>query len=228
VPLGSINLARVRSAADELYDYLRAAILAGNLEQHERLVESALAERAAVSRTPVREALHRLEVDGLVQPSPGGGVEVFSLTSEELADLCAVREVLEGMASGLAASSRTEIDLAALQSVVESEAQADEAGSSDVETRVLLNHSFHDTLWRISRNRYLAAKLQEIRARIEGRSDSTLHSLERQAQALGEHRQLLDAIASKDSETAERLARVHVRNAMAARMIRHSRSAAGG
>ena len=219
MPLRSIQLPRARSRADGLYDYLRSAILAGELDQHERLVENTIAELAAVSRTPVREALHRLEVDGLVQPSSSGGVEVISLSLDDLADLCAVREVLEGMATGLAATARSEIDLATLEGILESEVQAYSANPHDAEGQVRLNHSFHETLWRISRNRYLASQLETLRAMIERMQETTLRSVERQAQALDEHRQIVSAVSVRDSRKAEKLARLHFRNAMAARMV---------
>ena len=219
MPLRSIQLPRARSRAEELYDHLRGAIMSGELDEHERLVENTIAELAAVSRTPVREALHRLEVDGLVQPSPGGGVEVCSLSLDELADLCAVREVLEGMATGLAATARSEMELATLEGILESEVRAFSDNSHDPYAQVRLNHSFHETLWRMSRNRYLAAQLETLRAMIERMQDSTLRSVERQGQALDEHRQIVSAVSARDTRKAEQLGRFHFRNAMAARLV---------
>src|ERR1051326_8637601 len=101
----SISLPGKRSRADELYDHLRAAIVQGTLEPNTRLVELALAREAGISRTPVREALHRLEVDGLVRTSSRGMV-VVDFSEDELVELCVAREGIESMVARLAAAAR--------------------------------------------------------------------------------------------------------------------------
>jgi DNA-binding GntR family transcriptional regulator len=215
VPLNRIALPGERNRADELYSHLRAAILSGELRPRERLVENAVARLALVSRTPVREALHRLEVDGLVRESDGGGMEVCGFSLEELGDLCAVRETLEGMATNLAATSRSEMDIAMLRRVLDAELATDH----DAPSRVALNHAFHETLWRASRNRYLTTQLQGLREVIEVLQPTTLSYPLRRREALTEHGAIVDAVERQDSAEAERLARVHFRNAMAARML---------
>jgi DNA-binding GntR family transcriptional regulator len=216
--LDSIDLPQGRSRAHALYVRLRAAILSGELRPGERLVESSLAQRAGVSRTPVRQALHHLESDGLVRESEGGGVEVFGFSLDEIADLCAVREALEGMATGLAAVSCSAMELAMLRNVLEAEQEALER-DADPEVQVDLNHRFHETLWRAARNRYLVGELRSLREMIEQRQLSTLRSVERQRVALEEHRRIFEAVSQHDAENAERLAREHFRNAMAARLV---------
>jgi DNA-binding GntR family transcriptional regulator len=220
MPLEPVQLPGERSRAHELYNWLRAAILSGELRPHERLVETSIAELASVSRTPVREALHRLEVDGLVGEGEGGGLEVWGFSLDELADLCAVRETLEGMATELAAVSRSELEIATLRSIVQAEEDAlgiDE-GSGVVERRVELNHSFHETLWRASRNRYLADELKHLRSLIERLQDTTLRHRDRLRQAVSEHTEIVDALEARDASTAGALARKHFRNAMATRL----------
>jgi DNA-binding GntR family transcriptional regulator len=216
MPLQQIELPGERSRAQELYDYLRDAIVSGELKPRERLVESHVAQLAAVSRTPVREALHRLEVDGLVQESDRG-VEVCGFTMDEMADLCAVRETLEGMAASLAAVSRSDVDLVMLRKILAADAASD--GDRDAtDAQIRLNHSFHETIWHASRNRYLAAELRSLRHLIERLQDTTLRSPERRLEALAEHRELLDAIERRDGVEAERLARLHFHHATIARL----------
>jgi DNA-binding GntR family transcriptional regulator len=193
-------------------------------------VETTIAELASVSRTPVREALHRLEVDGLVGEGESGGLEVLGFSLDELADLCAVRETLEGMATELAAASRSELELATMRSIVEAELEVIDADDDDADViahRVELNHSFHETLWRASRNRYLADELKHLRSLIERLQDTTLSRRPRLKQAIAEHGAIVDALEARDSTSAGGLAREHFRNAMAARlgMTRMSRSA---
>jgi DNA-binding GntR family transcriptional regulator len=217
MPLEPTTLPGTRSRAQELYNWLRAAILAGELRPHERLVETTIADLASVSRTPVREALHRLEVDGLVGEGEGGGLEVIGFSLDELADLCAVRETLEGMATELAAVSRSELELATLRSIVATEEDlvGDEGA---VEHLIELNHSFHETLWRSARNRYLADELKHLRSLIERLQESTLRSRERLEQAISEHKAIVDALEQRDANAAGMLARLHFRNAMATRL----------
>lgn len=219
MPLQPVTLPGERSRAQELYSWLRAAILSGQLRPHERLVETTVAKLANVSRTPVREALHRLEVDGLVREGEGGGLEVWSFSLDELADLCAVRETLEGMATGLAAVSRSDMELSTLRSIVAAEQETlprdDELA---IHRRVDLNHSFHETIWRAGRNRYLAEELAHLRSLIERLQDTTLRHIDRVESAIGEHLAIIKALDERDVDTATSLAREHFRNAMATRL----------
>lgn len=220
MPIAPVKLPGTRSRADELYDWLRDAIISGELLPSERLVETTIAELASVSRTPVREAFHRLEVDGLVSDR-GGGLEVIGLSLAELADLCAVRETLEGMATELAATTLSALELETLrQIIVEEEALIGRDDDREVfERRVELNHMFHETLWRASRNSYLAAQLESLRGLIERLQDSTLHQADRIVEAVQEHSAIVHAIEQKDAEQAGQLARTHFRHAMATRLL---------
>lgn len=218
MPLTSIELSGNQSVASELYDWLRVAIESGVLRPHERLVEMEIARLAGVSRTPVREALHRLEVDWLVRERGAGGREVVGFSLAEMGDLCAVRETLEGMAAALAASSRSELECATLEGIYKAECRGVEAGN-EFQTQVDLNHAFHETLWRASRNRYLADELRDLRSLIERMQESTLRYPERLRVALDEHRAILDAVTQGKAHVAEQLVRQHFHNAMATRLI---------
>jgi DNA-binding GntR family transcriptional regulator len=224
--LTDISLSGDRSRAQELYGYLRSAILSGRLRPGERLVENKLAELANVSRTPVREALHRLHIDGLVCESAQGGFEVSGVSLQELIDACAVRETLEGMATGLAATNRSDIDLAILRNTIRDEEQAMREGAEGA-VHVSLNHVFHQTIWRASRNSYLIAQLDALRELIERLQDTTLARRERQQHALDEHAAIVDALEARDVVAAEMVARQHFRNAMAERISMIAQQPAG-
>jgi DNA-binding GntR family transcriptional regulator len=215
MPLTKIVLPGKRSKAEELYEFLRNAILDGIFEPNERIREENIAALASVSRTPVREAIHRLEVDNLVQDSSQGLV-VGSVSPDELAELCAVREVLEGMASHLAATARSEIDVLSLQNILHDYQQATE--KQDVQQLVVLNHAFHETIWQAARNRYLFHELITLRNNIERLQKTTLHEPHRQQEALAQHRLVLEAIINHDGDAAEQLTRQHFREAMALRL----------
>jgi DNA-binding GntR family transcriptional regulator len=218
MPLNAIELGGDRPVAIELYEWLRAAIESGDLRAHERLIEMEIARLAGVSRTPVREALHRLEVERLVRDSGSGGREVVGFSLAELGDLCAVRETLEGMAAALAAGARSELDCETLEGILEAERAAATAGE-DIQLQVDLNHAFHETIWRASRNRYLADELKDLRSLIERLQESSLRNPARLKQALEEHVAILTAVKDGRREEAEKLVRQHFHNALATRLI---------
>jgi DNA-binding GntR family transcriptional regulator len=215
VPLPQIRLAVGRPRADALYDYLRRAILSGELAPNERLIETEIARRSGVSRTPVREALHKLLVDRLVHDT-GRGLVVRSVTLEQLSDLCAVREVLEGMASRLAAARRPQFELAQIEYAADEFARATQTG--DIDRLVKQNGKFHEAIWRASGNRYLAELLKSLRERIEHLQVTTLSATGRAESAAKEHAEIFAAISAGDAELAGRMAIQHFREAMAIRI----------
>jgi DNA-binding GntR family transcriptional regulator len=203
------------SRSGALYALLRDAILRGDLSPGERLVEDAIAREAKVSRTPVREALHRLESDGLVQPSSQGMV-VTAHTEDELYDLCVARVGMEGLVARLAAGARNELDLANFDQILEEARVATER--ADVDRLVELNHAFHEAVWRAARNRYLANELRLLRALIERMQPTTLSHRDRQFESHEQHAALAQALRRGDSAQAESIARHHFEIAMAIRL----------
>lgn len=197
------------SRAQELTERLRQAIHDGRLRPGERLVEDAVAAAAGISRTPVREALRRLEAEGLVEDA-GRGMIVAEPSSQELAELCAVREVLEGMAARLAAEARSPTEAALLEQLEGEARAAVEAG--DLDALVSANRRFHETLWRAARNRYLARQLAALRGAIDRLQPTTLRLERRRREALQEHERLLRAVLERDPDAAEAHARTHFRN----------------
>jgi DNA-binding GntR family transcriptional regulator len=219
VGVTQIVLPGKRPRADELYDHLRAAIIQGDLQPNERLVEQAIAEQAQVSRTPVREALQRLEVDGLVRISSRGMV-VVEFSDDELVELCVAREGMEGLAAGLAAIVRSDFTIATLERILEQTREATDA--HDTYQLVSLNHAFHETIWQGARNRYLASELRLLRSLIERLQTTTLSSRPRQLESLREHTEIADALRRKDAADAEAVTRRHFRTAMSIRLSRRA------
>ncbi|MFZ0181473.1 MAG: GntR family transcriptional regulator [Candidatus Dormiibacterota bacterium] len=214
--LKQIQLPGRRSRADELYEYLRHAIMSGRLAANERLVEQQIASRASVSRTPVREAIRKLEVDGLVRQTRAG-VIVVQLSDTELRELCEVRVVLEGLACWLAAESRSLLDLQVLDEIRADYATA--VAAHDINSLVKANLAFHETIWRMANSKYLSNQLRELRSRIQGLQASTLAVAHRQSESRAEHDQIVNSIRDRDADAAERIARVHFRHAMVLRLM---------
>ena len=204
-----------RPIADQLYESLREAIIRGDLAPRERVTAEIVASRAKVSRTPVREAFRRLESDGLIRTT-GRGATVVEFTLEELAQVCVVRDNLEGLAARLAATQRTDLDLAMLD---ESTAEFEASIGGDVSRIVDLNHDFHDTIWDAARNDFLKRQLELARSLIERHESTTLETDDRQRQALAEHRAILAALRASDVDAAETATLEHFRRASALRVL---------
>lgn len=201
--------------ADQLYESLRDAIIRGELAPRERVTAEIVAQRANVSRTPVREAFRRLEVDGLIRTT-GRGATVVEFTLEELAQVCVVRDQLEALAARLAATQRTDLDLAMLD---ESTAEFEAAIDGELWRIVDLNHDFHDTIWEAARNRFLKRQLELARSLIERHDATTLETEDRQREALAEHLAILAALRASDADAAETTTLEHFHRASARRVL---------
>jgi DNA-binding GntR family transcriptional regulator len=199
-PLGKTTTRRVTP-----YERLTQAIMSGELEPGEQLVESALAEWCEVSRTPIREALTRLEQDGLVQRGEHGLV-VRESSPEEILDIYETRIVLESRAAGVAAERRTSLDLMAMRRAVE---RAHRVGTDDPYAMAETNREFHRTVWRASHNESLIDLLERLNLHLGRYPATTLAYPGRHDASHNEHGELVAAIEARDSELAAAVASRH-------------------
>jgi len=215
------------TTADAAYRALRHGILQGELAPGQRLRSDALANELRVSRTPVREALRKLEAEGLVMRS-GSGLIVGALSEGELTELFYVREALEGMAARLAAENATPSEMAEIRELLEDMEAVRRRG--DVEALRRLTGEFHQMVCRASHNNRLLQSLQALLDTVRQIKTSTLYGEGRPAEALKGHRNLLRAIEMRDGDRAEKLARehrrttLHLRKAMLRAQVRKSRA----
>jgi DNA-binding GntR family transcriptional regulator len=200
-----------QSHAEAVYDALKKGILSGELQPGTTLREEELARRHQVSRTPVREALSRLETEGLAARYQGSGLLVSELGQDDIVDLYVLRESLEGLAARLAASRRTEIDLARLDVISELSQQA--IAQADVARVAKLNAEFHFLLWRIAGNRPLSRAITGVHEAVQRFQHNTLAYPGRLEQSVQEHAEMIEAIRQRDHVTAEQIAIEHVRQA---------------
>lgn len=207
-------MAKSRLTAEDTYKILHDRILNGTLKPGQKLREVELAESLGVSRTPVREAFHRLKSDGLLTQEPNKGAVVRQLDYQSISELYKIREVLEGTAASLAAKHMSEIELNALYDLL----KLQDAAKSDATEAVRLNKIFHRTLCQSARNRYLVEMIDGLDLSLALLGPSTLGLVARQSEAIAEHRAILDAISTGDAEEAEQAARRHIRSAHAARL----------
>lgn len=204
-----LGIAETRTIRQVVFDRLRGAIIAGHFKPGQRLMERELAEEMQVSRTPVREALRKLELEKLVTTVPYRGVIVTELDENEIRDLYEVRGVLEGLAARLAAERATSVEIEGMEHSLEEFVIHRE--KTDFEGMVRQNSGFHRLLAQASGNGFLISFLDSLQAYIGLGRVATLSQPIRQEQVLQEHRDILNAIIKRDSTQAERAAQDHVR-----------------
>ncbi|WP_407578963.1 GntR family transcriptional regulator [Citrobacter koseri] len=195
------------------FDVLITAIEQGELLPGERLQEIRLAEKFGISRTPIREALHRLETLGLAEPGPARGLVVAKLSYERLRQLFAVREGLERLAMQLAVSAASDEEIALLQDMVNTEC-------SLTDSKALHDHNrlFHRQIYRSTHNPYLNEMLDNLRIHLSLLRGTTYAMPERTEEAKREHQAIVDALSRRDSVAAQEAGCEHIRNGYRARL----------
>lgn len=203
-----------RVDASSIYDALRAEVRTGVLAPKTPVREVALASRFGVSRTPVREALRRLEHDRILIGSHRGLV-VRGIDADEVIQTYTVRILLEGQAAAEAAQSRTQADLLRLGFLV----QRDRALlDPDDDQRATTNDEFHHAVWAATHNTVLQDLLGRLTIHLVRVPHSTLSAEGRWAQALDEHAGLVAALEARDAEAARTVATRHMTRALEIRL----------
>jgi DNA-binding GntR family transcriptional regulator len=196
------------TTAERAYQQLRAWILEGRLPPGERLVETRLAAWLGMSRTPVREAIRRLEQDGLVVTSPQRGACVFRPSVGEVRDIYDCREGLEGMASVLVSRRRPAEVLRRLEATLRSADRCFRAG--DLSATVGENVAFHEELIAASDNQRLIGFLKTLRMPLM--PYRAVNLLLRGRALLAEHEAIFAAVAAGDEEESWARMRAHIRH----------------
>jgi DNA-binding GntR family transcriptional regulator len=200
------------TTADAAYQALRQGILRGDLAPGERLRSDALANDLRVSRTPVREALRKLEAEGLVERS-GAGLIVREFSETDLTELFYVREALEGMAARLAAENATPGEIAEIRELLDDMETLRRRG--EVAALRPLTAEFHRLIGRAAHNGRLLHALESLLEHVRQMQTSTLLDIEgRPTEALKEHRDLVAAVEARDADRAEKIARAHRRKTL--------------
>jgi DNA-binding GntR family transcriptional regulator len=192
----------------EAYTQLESAILTGELKPHQRLVEQELAARLGMSRTPIREALRRLEERGLVRILPHRGAVVADISPGDIENIYAVRCHVESLAAQLAAER---ISPQAIEQVGDLEA-AQARGSAARNVRALMhaNDTFHDTIYGAAGNTCLLEVIQQLRRQVHPVRFSAWSRPERILQSLAEHRQMVEVLRRRDSAGLAELTQRHL------------------
>ena len=195
---------------DVVFNTLRQAILTGELKPGERLMEIHLANKLGVSRTPIREAIRKLELEGLVIMIPRRGAEVAQITEKNLKDVLEVRRALDALCAELACDRISEEEMTRLREACTAFERATATG--DVKTIAKADVALHDIIVKATGNDRLISLVNNLseqmyRYRFEYIKDESQH-----AKLVEEHRSIIESIARKDKRAASEAARIHIDN----------------
>ncbi len=204
------EMAETYSLRGRVFNKIREDILSGAYHENEELKENTLASELGVSRTPVREALRQLELEGLVTIIPNRGAYVTGITSKDIHDIYMIRSYLEGLCAKLACENITEEQIEALEEVLY--LSDFHARRGHFEQLVELDNKFHDLIYKASGSKILDHVLSDFHHYVERVRKITLSHPNRASKSSEEHAAILGAIKARDKELAERLAHEHIMN----------------
>ena len=192
------------------YDQLFQAIEAGELKPADRLLETELATRFGVSRTPVREAIRRLEAEGIVTHMPRVGAVVRTLGQQEIVELYEMRIVLEATAATMAAKHAADAEIRTLESLNGEMAEF----ANDPVKVAKLNRQFHYCIMQAARNQFLAHSYQALSHALILLGKTTLETQERVATVVAQHKDIIAALRASDPKAAKTAMRVHMETSL--------------
>jgi DNA-binding GntR family transcriptional regulator len=190
------------------YVSLREAIVKGDLHPGQRLVESALSDQMGISRIPVREAIKKLEQDGLIEKLEKGGFIVKDPTSEEIEETFGIRACLESYAAALAARHMDASTLDRLEGVLNR--YRDALKAKDIAKMTQLNNQLDEIMYRASKSEKLYGLIGNFRDFISRHRKALLNCMEYAAISLSDHEEIVQAMKDRDEEKVEKLVRKHL------------------
>lgn len=205
-----VNMDEFLPLRDVVFKTLRKGILTGELKPGERLMEIHLANRLGVSRTPIREAIRKLELEGLVTMIPRRGAEVANITEKNLKDVLEVRRALESLAIELACeriTEETKLELEERLKKVEDAVQTKDSSliaSADV--------AFHDTIVEASGNNRLIQLVNNLGEQMYRYRFEYIKDMSKHPQIMSEHKIMFQCIMDKDKAKAAQIVKVHIDN----------------
>ncbi len=204
----SVELNEYLPLRDVVFQTLRKAIITGEFKPGERLMEITLAKKLGVSRTPVREAIRMLELEGLVIMIPRKGAQVAQITEKNLRDVMEIRITLEELAASLACERVTEEGKEELNQLHHEFIEA--VDTHDMLSIAEHDEKFHDGIFKAADNQRLVTIINNLREQFYRYRLEYVKDMDSHVHLIEEHEQLLKAILSGDSVTAKRLMRIHL------------------
>ncbi|MCQ2552681.1 MAG: GntR family transcriptional regulator [Clostridia bacterium] len=198
------------SLADQIYEQLETEILSGAIPRGEIITETKIATRLGVSRTPVRDALLKLEADHMVENTPKG-LQVVGITDQDASIIYTIREKIESMAVGLAAQNATEEQIAEMKEILDLQYYYFE--KENAEKIREQDSAFHEALYASTGYPVLKDTLKDLHRKIQKYRKLAVSSHNRAEDSVNEHREILDAIIARDVARAEAAGLNHIKMA---------------
>lgn len=197
-----------KSLGEHVFENLKQAIIRGQIPPGNRLVESRLAATMDISRTPVREAIHKLEREGLIEKLPRGGFSVLGFTRNDIEETFGIRSVLESYAARLAAEKHEEEELLPLEEKITEFQRCLDKGQMDELARI--NTEFHHLFYALSRSPRLIKIISDLRDQIERFRKIILRVANMPQTSNEDHQKMLKAIRARDTDKVENLVKEHI------------------
>jgi DNA-binding GntR family transcriptional regulator len=197
---------------DVAYQGIKKMVLSGRLPQDKPIVERMVSQEIGVSRTPIREALNRLEQEGLVRIVPRRGAFPVTLGLTEYLDILAVREVLEGLAARMAVDHVSNAKLRDLEEIFSEFHDPDNPESVSHQAYALANVGFHREILELSNNPKLIETVKDLHDHLSLVRWRTIEITNRRGKSIEEHKRILEALKRRDPDRAETAARQHIQS----------------
>ncbi|WP_343345324.1 GntR family transcriptional regulator [Terrisporobacter petrolearius] len=206
--LTKLNLDNYKPLRDVVFENLRTAILEGNLKAGQRLMEVQLAEQLGVSRTPIREAIRKLELEGLVVMLPRKGAYVANMSFKDLIDVLEIRASLEGLAASLASERLRDEDIVELERVAKEFEKS--VRETDIDNVLKKDVEFHEKIFLMANNKKLYHLITSLWEQVHRFRVTYVSNYEASLSLVDEHNRILESIKSGDSELAKKYATEHI------------------
>jgi DNA-binding GntR family transcriptional regulator len=204
----SLDASSCKPLREIVFDTIRSAIITGDLKPGQRLMEVQLAEQMGVSRTPVRESIRKLELEGLVKMIPRKGAYVTPMSVDDLREMMEIRRALEGLAAELAAINATQEDVDALFEANDLFGKA--AVKNDEEGIIKYDMDIHEIIYRASGNIKLVQMIHSLREQMQRFRAEDVHRIEDKKHLVNQHMEIIEKINQKQSERARLAACEHI------------------
>lgn len=208
--LEKLDIENYKPLREIVFEYLRQSILEGKLEPGKRIMEIQMAEQLGVSRTPVREAIRKLELEGLVVMVPRKGAYVADVSIKDVLDVLEVRMALEGLAASLAAEKISDDEIKELTSIYEEFESYYK--KNDIKGMIKNDQEFHNCIFNATGNDKLNQINNSLREQVYRFRVKYISRYNKAKEIVKEHKDLLNAISNRDSDSAHKYGMKHIEN----------------
>lgn len=209
--LNTVKLDNFKPLRDVVFETLREAIIKGILKSGERLMESQLAEEMGVSRTPVREAIRKLELEGFIVVIPRKGAYVSEMSYKDVHEVYEIRAALESLACGLAAERATAGEIEEMERYLVEE--SDYLYNDDLLLTVKTDIGLHELIYNATRNEKIMSLTSNLKEQVYRLRSTSIILPGRKKQSLVEHQGIVEAISQHQVELAQKLGQEHIEHA---------------